>query len=396
VADGVIDEPVNVAMISAEASPLATTGGKAEQGAHVAELSAALARRGHRVTVYTRRDDPHLPERVETPEGYKVIHVPAGPSKRLTGDELLPALSPFAQYLAAHWADGAPDITHAHFWTSGLVGELVARELGLPTVMTYHGLGTDELRRRLEAKLAKTVTQVSASSTAEAFELIRMGRPRNGTSIIPFGVAVNHFTPNGLQAPRSETPRVVSVGKLLPGNGFDVLIRALPYIPDAEYVVAAAADGGETSSEASRLRSLATQLGVAGRLCVHSAVAPEDMPALLRSADVVSCTAADGASGVMALQAMACGVPVVATADGALLDIVVDDVTGRLVEHRDPRHLAAVVNALLRNSFLRRSLGGAGRDRVVARYSWDRIAVDTARLYQASRLAGSKSKTAAG
>jgi glycosyltransferase involved in cell wall biosynthesis len=111
---------------------------------------------------------------------------------------------------------------------------------------------------------------------------------------------------------------------------------------------------------------------------------------------VVACTPADGSSGVVALKAMACGVPVVASAAGALVDIVIDDVTGRLVEHQDPRQLAAAVNVLLRDSFLRRSLGGAGRDRAVARYTWDRIADDTVRLYQAAILAESKPEAATG
>jgi len=398
VAHGVIDEPANIAMISVQANPLATTGGDAadEQSTHVADLSAALARRGHRVTVYTRCDDPHLPERAETPQGYNVIQVTAGPPKRLTGDELLPTMSSFAQYLAADWTRGAPDLTHAHFWTSGLVAELVARQFGLPTVLTFHGLGTDGLRRRLESKLAKAATQVSASCNAEAFELTRMGRPRRGTSVIPSGVDVSRFTPNGPQAPRTETPRVVSVGKLVAGNGFDTVIRALPYIPDAEFVVVGGSVAGESRAEASRLRGLATQLGVADRLRLLGAAAPDDLPGLLRSADVVACTRADGSSGVIALKAMACGVPVVASAAGALVDIVIDDVTGRLVEHQDPRQLAAAVNVLLRDSFLRRSLGGAGRDRAVARYTWDRIADDTVRLYQAAILAESKPEAATG
>ena len=290
---------------------------------------------------------------------------------------------------------GAPDLTHAHFWTSGLVAELVARQFGLPTVLTFHGLGTDGPRRRLESKLAKAATQVSASCQAEAFELTRMGRPRRGTSVIPSGVDVSRFTPNGPQAPRTEMHRIVSVGKLLAGNGFETVIHALPYIPDAEFVVGGSV-AGESRAEASRLHDLATQLGVADRLQLHGAVAPDDMPGLLRSADVVACTPADGTSGVVALKAMACGVPVVASAAGALVDIVIDDVTGRLVEHQHPRQLAAAVNLLLRDSFLRRSLGGAGRDRVVARYNWDRIAEDTVRLYHASILAESKPEAATG
>jgi D-inositol-3-phosphate glycosyltransferase len=393
-----MNEALNIAMISAQASPLAATGSAAvgEQSTHVAELSAALAQRGHRVTVYTRRDDPDLPARVETPQGYTVIHVSAGPAARLADGELLPAMGPFAQYLAAHWADGEPDVAHAHFWTSGIVTELAARQFGLPTVLTFHGLGRDELRRRMESKLAKAATEVSASCTAEAFKLIRMGRPRQCTSVIPSGVNVDVFNPDGPRAPRGDARRLVGVGKLVPSNGFDTVIRALPCIPDAEFVVVGEADTGESYAEASRLRDLANQLGVADRLRLHGAATTDEMPVLLRSADVVACTPADESSGFVALKAMACGVPVVASATGALVDIIVDEVTGHLVSHHDPRQFAAVVNPLLRDSFLRRSLGGAGRDRARARYSWDRIAVDTARVYAKSMSAGRKPKAATG
>jgi D-inositol-3-phosphate glycosyltransferase len=388
---------VNIAMVSAQASPLATTGGDdgGAQSPHVAELSAALARRGHRVTVYTRRDDPGLPQSVETPQGYNVIHVSAGPPERLADDGLLRAMGPFARYLAATWAKDRPDVAHAHFWMSGIATELVARQLNLSTVVRFHGLGTDGLRRRLESKVARTATGVAASCTDEAFGLIRMGRPRRGTCVIPSGVDVDVFTPDGPRPPRGDLLRVVSVGKLLPGNGFDTMISALPFIADAEFVVVGEAATGGSDREACRLRGLAEQLGVAHRLRLYGAATAADMPALLRSADVVACTPWYESSGAVALKAMACGVPVVARAVGALLDIVVDDVTGCLVARDDPREFAASVNSLLQDSFLRRSLGGAGRDRAVARYTWDRIAADTARLYAKSLSARCGGPTAA-
>lgn len=390
------DAPVNIAMISAQASPLATTDGDDgdEQSVHVADLSAALAQRGHRVTVYTRRDDSDLPERVETPQGYSVIHVPAGPPERLADDELLRAMGPFARYLVATWIKRGPDIAHAHYWMSGIATELVARRLQLSTVVRFHGLGTDGTRLSLESKVARAATGVAASCTDEAFALIRMGRPRPGTCVIPSGVDVDVFTPDGPRAPRGEAKRIVSVGKLLPRNGFDTVIRALPFIPDAEFVVVGT-DSSESDEETCRLRGLAEQLGVGGRLRLRGPATAEDLPALLRSADVVTCTPSYEASGVAALKAMACGVPVVACAVGALLDIVVDDVTGYLVAREDPRGLAASINTLLRDSFLRHSLGAAGRDRTVARYKWDRIAADTARLYGRSISAGRGARTSA-
>jgi D-inositol-3-phosphate glycosyltransferase len=375
--------PVNVAMISAQASPLTTVAN--EQSMYVAELSAALARRGHRVTVYTRRDDPQLPAEVEISQGYNVIHVSAGPPERIGNDELLGALGPFAQYLSQAWATDRPHVAHAHSWTSGIATELVARQLDLSTVLRFHGLGTDGLRLRMESKLARAADRVCASSTDEAFELIRLGKSREGISVVPCGVDVDSFTPDGVVADRDGTrPRIVSVGKLLASNGFDAVIRALPFIPDAEFLVVGEADTKESHAESRRLHSLAEELEVADRMRVHRAVTAAEMPAVLRSADVVVCTPGYESSGAVALKAMACGVPVVASAVGALLDIVVDDVTGYLVAGHAPRQLATAVNSLLQNSFLRRSLGGTGRDRTVARYTWDRIAADTARLYERS------------
>ena len=200
--------------------------------------------------------------------------------------------------------------------------------------------------------MAKAATWVSAGCTAEASELIRMGRPRSGTSVIACGVDVDVFTPDGPQAPRGGKHRVVGVGKLLPCTGFETVIRALPIISDAEFVVIGESDNDDLQldREACRLRELAEQLGVADRLRLHRAATVADMPALLRSADVVACTPSYESSGVVALQAMDCGIPVVASAVGALLDIVVHEVTGNLVARHDPREFAASVNSLLRDS----------------------------------------------
>jgi glycosyltransferase involved in cell wall biosynthesis len=313
-----MNAPVSIAMVSPQASPLvAAAGGHAnDQSVHIAGLSAALARRGHKVTVYTRRDDPDLPRSVETAQGYNVVHVPAGPPERLTDDDVLAVLGPFAQYLAETWARDCPDIAHAHFWMSGIAAELVAREFSLPSVLRFHGLGVDGIRHRMELKLARAVTRVSAGCTDEAFELIRMGRPRSGTSVIPSGVDVDVFTPDGPKASRGDELRLIGLGKLLPCNGFDAVVRALPFIPDAEFVVIGEPASGDLKSdgEARRLRRLAKELGVADRLRLHGGATAAELPPLLRSADVVTCTPVRESFGTVAATAMACGVPVVAFA----------------------------------------------------------------------------------
>jgi D-inositol-3-phosphate glycosyltransferase len=402
---------MKIAMVSEHASPLAVLGGvdAGGQNVHVAELSAALTRRGHRVTVYTRRDDPDLPERVETPQGYSVVHVPAGPAEHLPKDELLQYMGPFAQVLDAQWATDRPDITHAHFWMSGIATGLAARHLDLPTVQTFHALGVVKRRHqgaqdtspparlKLEAMVARNATWVAATCTDEVFELMRMGRSRSRISVVPCGVDVDLFTPNGPRAPRGEQHRIVSVGRFVPRKGFDVVVRALTAIPNAELVIVGGPERAELDAdpEARRLRKLAAELGVADRVRLYGSIAREDMPAILRSADVVACTPWYEPFGIVPLEAMACGIPVVASAVGGMLDTIVHDVTGRLVPPKRPAELADALNHLLRDAFLRRSLGAAGRDRARARYTWDRITADTLRIYDRLVPAGYQRPTAA-
>ncbi|HEX2284764.1 MAG TPA: glycosyltransferase [Mycobacterium sp.] len=388
---------MKIAMISEHASPLAVLGGAdaGGQNVHVAELSAALARRGHQVMVYTRRDDPDLPDSVETPQGYTVVHVPAGPAEQIPKDELLPYMGPFAQFLDAQWASDRPDVAHAHFWMSGIATQLAARHLNLPAVQTFHALGVVKRRHqgaqdtspqdrlRLEAMVARTATWVAATCTDEVFELMRMGRSRSRISVVPCGVDLDLFTPDGPKAPRGARRRIVSVGRFVPRKGFDVVVRALPNMPDTELVIVGGPDKAHLDSdpEACRLRELAHELGVGDRVQLYGSVAREDMPAILRSADVVACTPWYEPFGIVPLEAMACGVPVVASAVGGMLDTVVHDVTGRLVKPKSPSEVADAINHLMRDEFLRQSLGAAGRDRARARYSWDRIAADTQRIY---------------
>ena len=402
---------MKIAMVSEHASPLALLGKTALGGqhVHVAELSAALTRRGHRVTVYTRRDDPGLPECVEAPPGYRVVHVPAGPPEHLPKDELLQYMGPFAQFLDAQWTADRPDVTHAHYWMSGIATELAARHLNLPTVQTFHVLGvvkrrhhgaqdsTPQERLRMEAMVARGATWVAAACTDEVFELMRMGRSRSRTSVVPCGVDLDRFTPAGPAAPRGAQHRIVSVGRFAPRKGFDIVIRTLPVMPNTEFVIVGGPDRSELDSdpEARRLRKLAAELGVADRVRLYGRVARADMPAILRSADVVACTQWYEPFGIVPLEAMACAIPVVASAVGGMLDTVVHDVTGRLVPAKRPAALADAVNHLLRDAFLRRSLGAAGRDRARARYSWDRIAADTLRIYDRLLPAGYQRPTVA-
>ncbi|EHB58531.1 glycosyl transferase group 1 [Mycolicibacterium rhodesiae JS60] len=399
---------MKIAMVSECASPLALSsddrvGG---QAVHVAGLSAALARRGHEVTVYTRRHDPDSPQRVITPQGYTVVHIAAGPAQHLRNGDVFGQTGAFAEALVANWVTDPPDVTHAHFWMSGLAAQLAARSLDIPTVQTFRTLGVAERRHhvrgdnaearlKLEKLVAKHADWVVATCTDELFDLIRMGRSRAQISVVPCGVDVETFTTEGPLAERSNRPRILTVGKLLPCNGFDTMIEALPGMPDAEYVIIGGPENGrlDDDPEVRRLRALAARLAVSDRVVFAGAVAHADMPAMLRSADVVTCTPAYESFGLVPLEAMACGVPVVASAVGGMVDTVVDDVTGRLVTPQRPREFAEAVTRILRDSFLRRSLGLAGRDRACARYSWDRVAEDTCGVYERVSVTPDRGRT---
>jgi glycosyltransferase involved in cell wall biosynthesis len=288
-------------------------------------------------------------------------------------------------YLDEAWAAEQPDIAHAQCWMTGIASQLVTRRLRLPAVQTFQGLGmVSEEQLQMEATVARTANWVAATCTDDVFRLMQMGRPRGSISVVPCGVDEELFAPHGPQDEKTAKYRIVSVGKLLPRKGFDDIIRAMPKIPHAELVIAGGSDTPDlhADSEANRLRDLADELGVARRVHLYGSVVRDKLPALLRSADVVACNPWRETSGSVALEAMACGVPVVASAVGASLDIVVHDVTGRLVPPRDPAKMAYAINVLLHDVFLRKSLGAAGRDRARARYSWDRIAVDMLRIYE--------------
>jgi glycosyltransferase involved in cell wall biosynthesis len=392
---------MRVAMVSEHANPLAALGevDAGGQNLHVAELSAALARRGHEVTVYTRRDDPDQPERVRSDAGYQVVHVPAGPARRVPKDELLPHMEDFGRCLDRYWREHRPDVVHAHFWMSGLASLLAARSTGVPVVQTFHALGVVKRRHQgdadtsppqrinLERAIGRGMSRIAATCSDEVFELARMSIPRARMSVVPCGVDLERFTPHGPThadgAERAARHRIVTVGRLVPRKGFATAIESLRGVPDAELVIAGGPERGRLADdpEAARLRAIAEEAGVSDRVRMFGQVSRADMPALLRSADAVVCTPWYEPFGIVPLEAMACGVPVVAGAVGGLVDTVVEGVTGELVPARRPDELAATLRRLLADPAKRAAYGAAGVDRARSRYSWDRIALDTLRVY---------------
>ena len=238
---------------------------------------------------------------------------------------------------------------------SGLAALSATRGLDIPVVQTFHALGVTKrrfqgrhdtsppVRIRMERALARDADRVVATSTDEVAELLRIGAYRDRITVVPCGVDVEQFTPDGPAAEKGDRPRLLSVGRLVPRKGFDTVVRALAAIPEAELVIAGGpvAEKLHDDPEAVRLRRLAERFGVADRVRLIGAVPRPDMPALLRSADLVVCAPWYEPFGIVPLEAMACGVPVVASAVGGFLDTVVDGATGTLVPPRRPDRLAA-------------------------------------------------------
>lgn len=392
---------MKIAMVSEHASPLAQIGGvdAGGQNIYVAALAGVLAKAGHRVTVYTRRDAPDLPDEVTVSPRFTVRHVPAGPAKYLPKDHLLPHMADFGAYLADAWAGGPPDVVHAHFWMSGLASLVGARDIGLPVVQTFHALGivkrrhqggkdtSPAARLRLERAIAKSADAIVATSTEELFELIRLGVPRHAINVVPCGVDLEQFTVDGPVAERSARPRVLVVSRLVERKGVDTVIQALGAVPRAELLIAGGppADGLRRDPEVRRLRAVARDYGVTRRVKFLGRVPHAELPALMRSADAVVCVPRYEPFGMVPLEAMACGAPVVVSAVGGLVDSVIDGTTGLHVAPSRPDALATVLRKLLADPTARESLGIAGSDRARSRYSWERIGRETLRIYQRVR-----------
>ena len=213
---------MKISMVSEHASPLAVLGGvdAGGQNVHVAALARSLARRGHQVTVYTRRDDPHLPAEVPLPPGVLVRHLDAGPAARISKDELLQFVPAMTDGLVRAWSQDRPDVVHSHFWMSGVAAldasERVERATGrrVPVFHTFHALGVVKRRQQgaldtspeerawLEPGVGQRADGVVATCSDEAFELKGLGVPTSSISVVPCGVDLERFTPDGPVAER--------------------------------------------------------------------------------------------------------------------------------------------------------------------------------------------------
>jgi D-inositol-3-phosphate glycosyltransferase len=382
---------LRIAMVSEHASPLSALGGAdgGGQNVHVEALSRALAARGHEVVVHTRRDDPDLPATVRLGPRVSVHHVDAGPAHPIPKDELLPYMPRFAEGLRGAWQRTRPDVVHAHFWMSALAATQASSTTDVPVAVTFHALGSVKRRHQADADtspatrlatermLVRRVDRIVATATEEVQELRQMGADPDRIRVVPCGVDTGHFRPDGPEAPRDpEVPyRLLTLSRLVPRKGVDDAIRAVAELPHCELVVAGGPDGEhfDADPEVARLRRLAVAVGAADRVHLVGAVARPDVPALIRSADVMLCLPWYEPFGMVPLEAMACGLPVVGTGVGGLRDTIEDGRTGLLVPPRSPQAAALAVRRLLASPGLRTAMAEQGPRVAVERYDWGRV-----------------------
>ncbi|RBP65442.1 type III pantothenate kinase [Brevibacterium sanguinis] len=414
---------MHISMISEHASPLAPLGGvdAGGQNVHVGKLASELAQRGHEVTVFTRREDETSPDVVEMEPGVRVVHVSTGADRYIPKDELLDHMPAFGREVARLWSENPeqrPDILHTHFWMSGLAGRTALETAGLdvPLVHTYHALGSVKRRFQgsedtspaertdLETSLGHAADAIIATCQDEVSELAALGIDTTKVSVVPCGVDTEEFRPAEWTTGSASLPtavaapwpctrrkRIVSLGRLVPRKGVDLVIRGLARlaargIDDVDLeIIGGSGTGGsiETDPEVERLSALAAQLGVEDRVRFRGQLGRDEIPEVIRSATLVACTPWYEPFGIVPLEAMACGVPVVATSVGGLQDTIVDGVTGLLIPPQDVDAFATAAARLITDPEYAQELGRAGIDRVRERFTWPAVAQRTERAYRA-------------
>jgi D-inositol-3-phosphate glycosyltransferase len=364
-----------VGLLSVHTSPLDRPGAGDGGGlnVYVREVALRLAARGVQVDVFTRWADPDLPRTVPLADGVDVHHVPAGPVRGLGKEEVANHLCAFVMAMQRHPAAGTHDLLHAHYWLSGWVGRRLAHRFGTPLVQTFHTLGVlknrtlapgdrpePALRLVAEERIAADADHVLVLTCGEARLLHRTyGLSGAKLSVVPPGVDLARFAPEpgpgtpaagSAAAAGDDGPELLFVGRLQPLKGPDVAVRTLAEVrrtvPSARLRIVGGASGtGRGTTGPDELRALATELGVADGLHLEPAQDQSALAARYRAADVVLVPSRSETFGLVALEAQACGTPVVA-ADVAGLEAVVG-AGGTLVPGHDPAdHAAAVVRYL--------------------------------------------------
>jgi D-inositol-3-phosphate glycosyltransferase len=388
-----------LAVLSMHTSPLAQPGSGDGGGmnVYVRELSTALARAGVTCEVFTRAFRPDLPETVRVEPGFRVHHVPAGPPTDVPKEELPELVPAFTTGVLERIDRRETDALHANYWLSGLAGHSIKHELDLPLVSTFHTLARvkaeaseDEPRRRAhaEAEIIGCSDAVLASCTVEKAQIVQLyGADPERIEIVAPGVDLAFFAPGDrAQARRAlglpaDRPIVLFVGRIQPLKALDVAVAAVSRLDvPALLVVVGGPSGPAGPAEVDRIGKLVAELGLSDRVRFVPPQRHELLTTFYRAADVCVVPSRSESFGLVALEAAACGTPVVASAVGGLRTLVEHGRTGFLVEGRDPEAFAAYLGEIVTNPGLARQMS-ASAAAGARRYTWSIAGARLRRLY---------------
>jgi D-inositol-3-phosphate glycosyltransferase len=371
--------PRRIANISVHTSPLEQpgTGDAGGLNVYVVEVAKRLAGRGVEVEIFTRAVSPDAPPVAELVPGVLVRHVPAGPFEELDKVDLPAQLCQFTfEVLRAEaaYAPGRYDLVHGHYWLSGQVGAVAKKRWGVPLVQSMHTLGRvknaalatgdaaePDIRIRGEAEVIATADRIVANTSAEANELIRLYAADPGrVSAVSPGVDLATFAPGPQREARSrlgiaeDAIVLMFAGRVQPLKAPDVLLRAAaqlledqPWLADRLVVAFVGGPSGTGRNDPDSLTELADILGISGNVRLEPPCPQRDLAQWYRAATLVVVPSYSESFGLVAVEAQACGTPVVAAAAGGLRTAVRDGVSGLLIDGHDPAKYAAAIRHLI-------------------------------------------------
>lgn len=365
---------------------------------YIRELSRQMGRRAHTMDVFTRRTDPDSPQVAVIDERTRVVQIDAGPpwADKKAVRRYLPQ---FAQgVLEFQGVSGINyDLVHSHYWLSGHVGQVLKTEWQVPHVVMFHTLAAAKNRHHMserepayrvegERVVACEADRIICASDGEKEMLVQTyGAAPPQVSVVPCGVDTLRFRPMKkgrvrckLGMPEDE-PVVLYVGRIEPLKGIDVLVRAAAQT-DSPFRLLIVGGDGKDAARKEELTELASEVGVAERLTFLDAVPHRDLPLYYNAADICVVPSYYESFGLVAVEAMACGTPVIASRVGGLKETVLDGRTGYLVPWRCPEPFAERLELLLSNEVLRRSMGREAR-LAAERFRWSEVAARVEDVY---------------
>lgn len=392
---------MRIAMVCYHSCPLARLGEPQAGGmsVYVRNLSRALGRRGVQVDVFTRAHDPDDQPVSAMGDGVRLVHVDAGPLDA-DGGGLAAFLPDFVRGVRSFADDqgAAYDVVHSHYWLSGIAGLELARRWGSRSVVTFHTLAEvkrlahaeaeePEERAEAERRIVEETDAVVVSDGHERDLLARhYGAPGSKVTVLPVGVDVEAFRPLDKAEARRRLGLnarhvLLCVGRFDPLKRYDLALSAAALLRERDRVEVALVGGDlERDPEAVRLKALAESLGIEDRVRFQGPAPHHELPWHYSAADVLLAPSHYESYGLAALEAMACGTPVVAARVGGLASLVDDGETGYLVPQHTPESYADRIEVLLANEGLREAMGRAGR-RKAETLAWDVVGQRFADFY---------------